>query len=69
MNGAFFSLFGKSTAAGADTASWLAASAEVSGESGKYWMDRHEARCRFRDPAACAELYALCEKMTRATAS
>ncbi len=69
LNGAVFSIFGKSPAAGADTASFLAAGPEVAQVSGKFWMDRHVARCKFNDPAACDELFALVEKMTRPTAS
>ena len=34
---------------GADTVVYLAASPDVEGRSGLFWMDRQEKRCRFRD--------------------
>ena len=57
-------LFGKSPAEGADTAIWLAASPEVLGQNGKFWIDRHEVRCRFRDPEQEERVFRLCEEMT-----
>lgn len=50
---------------GADTVSWLASSPEVEGKSGRFWIDRQERRCRFRDEASEEALYALCARMTR----
>jgi NAD(P)-dependent dehydrogenase (short-subunit alcohol dehydrogenase family) len=50
---------------GADTALWLAASPDVEGRSGAYWIDRQERACRFRDPAAEDALWELSESMTR----
>jgi NAD(P)-dependent dehydrogenase (short-subunit alcohol dehydrogenase family) len=50
---------------GADTAVWLAASPDVEGRSGAYWIDRQERACRFRDPAAEDALWGLSESMTR----
>jgi NAD(P)-dependent dehydrogenase (short-subunit alcohol dehydrogenase family) len=47
---------------GADTTIWLAASPEVEGVTGKFWKDRREVRCRFRDPAALEQLWALVEQ-------
>ena len=43
---------------------WLAASPEVEGRSGLFWIDRQERRCRFREPCAEDALFTLCEKMT-----
>lgn len=57
-------LFGRSPAEGADTVVWLAASPEAEGVSGKFWIDRREVRCRFRDAAAEEALWALCASMT-----
>jgi retinol dehydrogenase-12 len=51
--------------AGADTAVYLAASPEVEGRSGLFWVDRQERHCRFRDEAAEEALYALCQGMAR----
>ena len=50
---------------GADTVVWLAASPEVEGRSGLFWIDRQERRCRFRDEAAEEALWALCRDMSR----
>jgi hypothetical protein len=58
-------LFGKPAAEGADTAVYLAASPDIEGRSGGYWIDRRERRCRYRDPAQEERLWALCERMTR----
>ncbi len=49
---------------GADTVVWLAASPEVEGRSGLFWIDRQERRCRFRGEAQEEELFSLCAKMT-----
>lgn len=46
---------------GADTAIWLAASPDVEGVTGKFWSNRREARCRFRDPATMERLWRLVE--------
>jgi NAD(P)-dependent dehydrogenase (short-subunit alcohol dehydrogenase family) len=55
---------GKTPAEGADTVVWLAAGAEVEGLSGKFWIDRSETRCRFRETAAEEALWSLCASMT-----
>ncbi|HEU5267157.1 MAG TPA: SDR family NAD(P)-dependent oxidoreductase [Jatrophihabitans sp.] len=52
---------------GADTAIWLAASRDVEGVTGKFWNNRHEARCRFRDPAGMEQLWTLVEHQTART--
>jgi NAD(P)-dependent dehydrogenase (short-subunit alcohol dehydrogenase family) len=57
---------GRSPEEGADTALWLAASPEVEGVSGRFFIDRTDVRCRFRDPPAEDRLFALCEEMSRA---
>jgi NAD(P)-dependent dehydrogenase (short-subunit alcohol dehydrogenase family) len=48
---------------GADTVVYLAASPEVEGRSGLFWVDRHEHRCRFRDEAEEEALWQLCDGM------
>ena len=48
---------------GADTVVWLAASPDVEGRSGLFWVDRQERRCRFRDEAQEDALAALCRSM------
>jgi NAD(P)-dependent dehydrogenase (short-subunit alcohol dehydrogenase family) len=57
-------LRGRPPEAGADTVVWLAASGEVEGRSGLFWIDRHERRCRFRDEAGEEALWDLCREMT-----
>jgi len=49
---------------GADTVVWLAASPDVEGRSGLFWIDRQERRCRFRGETAEEALWALCAEMT-----
>jgi NAD(P)-dependent dehydrogenase (short-subunit alcohol dehydrogenase family) len=53
---------------GADTVVYLAASAEVNGRSGVYWIDRREHTCPFRDARQEQALVALCRSMTGANA-
>jgi NAD(P)-dependent dehydrogenase (short-subunit alcohol dehydrogenase family) len=59
---------GKTPEQGADTAVWLAASPEVEGRSGRFWIDRRDVRCRFRDAAAEERLWELCASMARPAA-
>jgi NAD(P)-dependent dehydrogenase (short-subunit alcohol dehydrogenase family) len=61
-------LFARTPAHGADTASWLAASPQVEGTSGLFYVDRHAKPCRFRGEAGEEALWALCESMTREAA-
>jgi NAD(P)-dependent dehydrogenase (short-subunit alcohol dehydrogenase family) len=46
---------------GADTAIWLAAASEVDGVSGKFYEQRTERSCQFRDLEAEEKLWALCQ--------
>jgi NAD(P)-dependent dehydrogenase (short-subunit alcohol dehydrogenase family) len=62
--GAAASLFGRTPKEGADTAVWLATSAEVEGRTGLFYVDRRERRCRFTDEAEEEKLFALCASMT-----
>jgi NAD(P)-dependent dehydrogenase (short-subunit alcohol dehydrogenase family) len=48
---------------GADTVVYLAASPEVEGRSGLFWIDRQERRCRFRDEPQEEALWRLCQEM------
>jgi NAD(P)-dependent dehydrogenase (short-subunit alcohol dehydrogenase family) len=59
-------VFGRKPAHGADTATWLAASPQVEGASGRFYVDRHVRECRFRDRATEDRLWALCESTSRA---
>jgi NAD(P)-dependent dehydrogenase (short-subunit alcohol dehydrogenase family) len=53
---------------GADTTIWLAASPEVEGVTGKFWKNRREVRCRYRDPAAVEQLWTLVEQQAAVSA-
>jgi retinol dehydrogenase-12 len=53
----------RTPAQGADTVVYLAASPEVEGRSGLFWIDRQEHRCRFRDEAQEEALLRLCREM------
>jgi len=57
-------LRGRRPEEGADTVVWLAASPDVEGRSGSFWIDRREHRCRFRDEAGEEALWTLCREMT-----
>lgn len=58
-------LRGRRPEEGADTVVWLAASPDVEGRSGLFWIDRQERRCRFRDEPGEEALWALCLDMSR----
>lgn len=64
LHGAFPGVGGRSPQAGADTASWLAAALELDGVTGRFWADRAERRCEFRDQAREEALFDLCARMT-----
>jgi NAD(P)-dependent dehydrogenase (short-subunit alcohol dehydrogenase family) len=53
---------------GADTAVYLAASPEVEGRSGEFWVERRSRPCRFRDERAEEALLRLCRTMTAGSA-
>lgn len=52
---------GKTPEQGADTGVWLASSPEMQGLSGRYWYDRTERPCKFRDYESTQRLWTLCE--------
>ena len=62
---AYARAMGKTPEQGADTVVWLAASAEVEGVSGRFFIDRREVPCRFRGAAGEEALWRLCEGMIR----
>jgi NAD(P)-dependent dehydrogenase (short-subunit alcohol dehydrogenase family) len=53
----------RTPAQGADTVVYLAASTDVDGRSGLFWIDRQEHRCRFRDEQQEETLWRLCQGM------
>lgn len=50
---------------GADTATWLATAPELAGQSGKFWDERAERECEFRDMPQCRSLWDLCEGLIK----
>jgi retinol dehydrogenase-12/retinol dehydrogenase-13 len=57
-------LAGRPAEEGADTIVWLAASREVEGRSGRFWIDRREHPCRFRGEAGEEALWDVCREMS-----
>lgn len=53
----------RSVGEGADTVIWLAAATELQGVSGKFYEQRTERPCQFRDTEAEEKLSGLCEAM------
>ena len=56
---------GRTPADGADTAVWLASSPEVEGVSGKFFENRKEILCSFRNRDVEERLWSICETLTR----
>ncbi len=57
--------FGRNVAQGADTAIWLARSSEMEGVNGKFFDQRQEVSCGFRNAEAEEKLWTICEGLTR----
>jgi NAD(P)-dependent dehydrogenase (short-subunit alcohol dehydrogenase family) len=55
---------GVTPAQGADTAIWLATSPDLKGVSGRFWSDRREQPCQFRNERDERALWSICERMT-----
>lgn len=53
----------RTAADGADTAVWLASSPEVEGVSGKFYEEREECKCEFRNKRNEENLWTICEKL------
>jgi NAD(P)-dependent dehydrogenase (short-subunit alcohol dehydrogenase family) len=53
---------GRTVEQGADTAVWLAAAPELTGVTARFYMDRREVPCEFRDQAAEETLWRICEE-------
>jgi len=56
-------LFAQSPREGADTIAWLAAGPEVETMSGRFWANRSERPCHFKDPATEEALWRVCQTM------
>src|SRR5690606_21030490 len=62
--GLFFTLtrpFARTPEKGADTALWLASAPELEGISGRFFVDRKDVPCKFRDAGAIKRLWDVCE--------
>lgn len=55
---------GRSLPEGADTAIWLASSPEVDGVTGRFFEQRAEIPCQFRDRDSEERLWEACEQLT-----
>ena len=53
--------FGRSVAQAADTAVWLASSAQVEGVNGRFFEQRREVSCGLRNVEAEERLWSICE--------
>jgi len=58
---------GRTSAQGADTAVWLASAPELGGVSGKFYEDRQELPCEFRNAETEEKLWGICEKRINQT--
>lgn len=54
---------GRTSAQGADTAVWLASDPEMQNISGKFFEDREEQECEFRNEKNEEKLWKICEEM------
>jgi len=52
---------GRTPVQGADTAVWLASAPELEGVTDKFFQDRQELECEFRDETNEEKLWAICE--------
>jgi NAD(P)-dependent dehydrogenase (short-subunit alcohol dehydrogenase family) len=58
---------GRTVAQGADTAVWLAAAPDVAGVTARFYADRREAQCEFRDHDTEERLWRICEDFVSRT--
>jgi len=54
---------GRTSAQGADTAVWLASAPELQGVNGKFFEDREEVECEFRNEKHEEKLWKICEEL------
>ena len=57
-------VFGRSPERSADTAVWLASSRQLEHVTGRFWKDRRELGCPYKNPDQEEALWRLCEQMT-----
>jgi NAD(P)-dependent dehydrogenase (short-subunit alcohol dehydrogenase family) len=56
---------GRTPSDGADTAVWLASSPEIEGVTGKFFENRQEILCSFRNRGVEDRLWSICESLTK----
>ena len=56
---------GRTSAQGADTAIWLASAPELVGVSGKFFEEREELECEFRNEKNEEKLWKICEELVK----
>ena len=56
---------GRTSAQGAETAVWMAGASELEGVSGKFFEDREELDCEFRDETAEEKLWNICGNLIK----
>lgn len=56
---------GRTSEQGADTGMWLASDPELEGVSGKFFEDRQELECEFRNKKNEEKLWHICEELTQ----
>ena len=54
---------GRSIAEGADTAVWLATSPSAASTTGRFYFDRQELHCQFRNAEVEERLWSICERL------
>lgn len=60
---------GRTIAQGADTLVWLASSPDVEGVTNKFFEDREEVKCEFRNKADEEKLWQICTELTSSPAA
>jgi NAD(P)-dependent dehydrogenase (short-subunit alcohol dehydrogenase family) len=58
---------GRTSAQGADTAVWLASDSEMEGVSNKFFEDRKELPCEFRNKKSEEKLWEICKELVNKT--
>jgi NAD(P)-dependent dehydrogenase (short-subunit alcohol dehydrogenase family) len=58
---------GRTVQQGADTAVWLASASDLAGTTSKFFADRREVSCEFRDHATEERLWTMCEDFVSRT--
>jgi NAD(P)-dependent dehydrogenase (short-subunit alcohol dehydrogenase family) len=64
LRAAYSQRTGRTVAEGADTAVWLATSADVAGATGGFYFDRKELPCEFRGERDEERLWVICQRLT-----